>query len=148
MRTTLKLIGHISLSPSAELICIDPARVAEFWPHVRGLILGAIKRTGLSSSADVEASILSGGSLLWIAWNGARIEAAASTRIAMTDSGKVCTLVACGGGDRRRWMPMLGKLEIYAKAEGCSRVRIFGRKGWTRVLKNYAVKHVVLERLL
>lgn len=136
------------MSASAELICVDPARVAEFWPHVRGMILGAIKKCGLSDSAEVEASILCGGSLLWIAWNGATIEAAASTRIATIDGGKVCTLVACGGGDRRRWMPMLRKLEIYAKAEGCSRVRIFGRRGWARVLKTYRVSNVVLERLL
>ena len=136
------------MSASAELICIDPVRVAEFWPHVRGMVLSAIRRTGLGSSRDVEASILSGGSLLWIAWNGTTIEAAASTKIVMTDGGKVCVLVACGGGDRRRWMPMLRKLEIYAKAEGCSCVRIFGRKGWARVLDSYAVKHVVLERSL
>ena len=136
------------MSASVELICVDPARAAEFWPHVRVMILGAIKRCGLSDCADVEASILGGGSLLWIAWNGTTIEAAASTKISMIDGGLVCTLVACGGGDRRRWMPMLRKLEIYAKANGCSRVRIFGRRGWARVLKTYRVSNVVLERLL
>lgn len=133
---------------AVELICVDPARVAEFWPHVRGMILGAIKRTGLGHSPDVEASILGGGSLLWIAWNGSAIEAAASTQITMADCGKVCELVAVGGKNRRRWMPMLRKLEIYAKAEGCTCVRIFGRRGWARVLAGYDVKHVVLERPL
>ena len=136
------------MSASAELICIDPARVAEFWPHVRGMILGAIERCGLSDPRDVEISILSGGSLLWIAWNGATIEAAASTQITAVNSDKTCTLVACGGTDRRRWLPMLRKLEIYAKAEGCSRVRIIGRRGWSRILESYAVKHVILERPL
>ncbi|UZE51913.1 hypothetical protein ONR75_15895 [Rhodopseudomonas sp. P2A-2r] len=136
------------MSPSAELICIELARVAEFWPHVRGMILGAIERTGLSDAGDVEGSILRGGSLLWIAWNGKTIEAAASTEIMSIGARKVCVLVACGGRDRRRWLPMLRKLEIYAKAEGCSCVRIIGRRGWVRVLKSYAVKHVILERPL
>ena len=138
------------MSASVELICVDPARVAEFWPHVRVMILCAIKRCGLSDCADIEASILGGGSLLWIAWNGSVIEAAASTRISTIDGGKVCTLVACGGGDRRRWMPMLRKLEIYAKANGCRCVRILGREGWRRVLadQDYCVTNVVLEKSL
>ncbi len=136
------------MSPSVELVCIDPARVAEFWPHVRGLILGAIARTGLSHTRDVEASILSGRSLLWITWDGQAIDAAAATEIVANDLGKVCVLVACGGRNRRRWFPMLGKIEVYAKAEGCSCVRILGRRGWARLLKSYAARHVVLEKRL
>lgn len=136
------------MTAAAELICIDPARVAEFWPHVRSMILGAIKRTGLSHSGDIEASILSGGSLLWIAWNGSAIEAAAATQLRIADSGKVCTLVACGGKGVRHRLAMLTKIENYARDGGCSRVRIFGRKGWVRVLPHYSVEHVVLERRL
>lgn len=136
------------MSASVELVCIDPARVAEFWPHVRSMILGAIMRTGLSHTRDVEESILTGGSLLWIAWDGRAIDAAAATEIVETDAGKVCVLVAVGGKNMHRWFPMLKKLEIYAKAEGCSCLRIFGRRGWVRLLKNYAVEHVVLEKRL
>lgn len=138
------------MSASASLVCIDPARVGEVWPLVRSMVLSAITRTGLSHSGDIEASILSGDSLLWItpASDGRSIEAAASTKLSLTDAEKVCVLVACGGTNRRRWLPLLAQIEAYAKAAGCSRVRIFGRRGWARVLESYAVEHVVLERLL
>jgi hypothetical protein len=60
----------------------------------------------------------------------------------------VCVLTACGGDDMRRWLGLLGGIEDYAKAEGCSRVRIFGRKGWVRVLEHYRIRNVILEREL
>jgi hypothetical protein len=45
-------------------------------------------------------------------------------------------------------LPLLQKLEAFAKAEGCAVMRIFGRKGWHRVLDGYHVEHVVLEKEL
>ena len=59
---------------------------------------------------------------------------------------RVCVLTACGGRDMKRWLPLLEIIEAYAKAEGGGRLRIFGRKGWQRMLKNYRVTNIVLER--
>jgi hypothetical protein len=134
----------------ASLVCIDPARVAEFWPLCRDMILSAITRTGLSHPRELEASLLSGGSLLWIALSADRksIEAAVATQVKDTDASRVCELLACGGSNRAQWLPLLRQIEDYARAEGCSRMRAFGRKGWLRVLSGYSVAHVVLERPL
>jgi hypothetical protein len=84
---------------------------------------------------------------LWLAWSG-RIDAAATTILTQTDTRKVCVLTACGGRDMRRWLELLEQIEAYARAEGCSRIRIFGRKGWQRMLENYHVSNIVLERKL
>ena len=126
-----------------QLICVDPARVGEFWPHARDLIRAAIERTKLSEFADIETDVLSGDQLLWLAWSD-RIEAAATTHL----SRDVCTLTACSGYDRDRWLPLFEKIEIYAKAEGAITMRIYGRKGWLRVLNGYRVEHVILEKSL
>jgi hypothetical protein len=48
----------------------------------------------------------------------------------------------------RRWLPLLAKIEAYARDENCRCVRIFGRVGWSRVLQGYAVKNVVLDKEL
>jgi hypothetical protein len=56
--------------------------------------------------------------------------------------------VACSGQNRERWLPLFEKIEQYAREEGCSCVRIYGRKGWERVLQGYRVEHVILERQL
>ncbi len=129
-------------------VCVDPKRINEIWPHVRALIEAAIKRTGLSAFCDVEDEILCGDGLLWLAWDGDTIKAAASTSLQVTDAGLVCVLTACGGHDMHEWLPLLADIETYAKAEKCRCVRIFGRKGWAKVLNDYAVKNVVLDKEL
>ena len=45
-------------------------------------------------------------------------------------------------------MLAMSRIEGWARAEGAALVRIYGRKGWARVLKNYHVSNVVLERRL
>ena len=133
---------------TAELICVDPALIHDVWAHARGRIQSAIEQTGLSDFGEVEKDILRGGQLLWLAWNGEAIEAAATTQLTRIGDRKVCTLTACAGEHRERWLPLFGTIEAYAKAEGCAVMRVFGRKGWSRVLDGYRVEHVVLEKEL
>jgi hypothetical protein len=137
--------GHSSL---AELVCVDPQRVHEIWPHVSRLLKMACRRTELSAFADIEADILAGRSLLWIAWNGRTVEAAAATILINSGIGKVCIITVCGGADMKRWLPLIDQIEIYARAEGCKRIRIFGRKGWLRVLEGYKEKHIIMDKEL
>jgi GNAT superfamily N-acetyltransferase len=132
-------------SASVDLLCVDPEKVFDFWPYARGLIKTAVDATNLSDFADIENDVLNGDQLLWLAWSQSRhIEAAATTHL----SRKVCTLTACSGHDRGRWLPLFAHIEKYAKDEGCSAMRIYGRKGWERVLDGYRVEHVVLEKAL
>lgn len=131
-----------------DLICVDPKRVHEFWPHAAEMIRSAVRRTNLSHSQDIEYDITSGDSLLWLAWDGAKIEAAASTSLIETDTDKVCVLTACGGENMNHWLPLLKQIETYAKAEGCQCVRIYGRKGWLRILKDYQMTNIVIEKVL
>lgn len=126
---------------SASLVCVDPARISEIWPAAKGLIRSAIERTGLSEFADIEREVLVGDQLLWLAWSD-RIEAAATTHL----SRNVCTLTACGGHERERWLPLFAKIEQYARDEGVKVMRLYGRKGWQRVLEGYRSEYIVLEK--
>jgi hypothetical protein len=47
-----------------------------------------------------------------------------------------------------RWLRLIAGIEVYAKNEGCSCVRIFGRKGWLRALEGYRAKCVILNKEL
>ncbi len=134
------------MSASVELVCVNPKQAHEVWPYVSELICRATRRTNLSHSHDIEYDVLYGDGLLWLAWNGNAIEAAATTSLIETDTDKVCVLTACGGEQMDRWLPLLAKIEDYAKAEGCACVRIYGRKGWIRMLPDYHVEHVILEK--
>lgn len=136
------------MSALADLVCVDPKRINEVWPHVKHLIERAIKRTDLSCFRDIEDEVLSGDGLLWIVWDGTKVKCAATTSLSLTENSKACTLTACGGEGMHEWLPLFAKIEAYAKAEKCTCVRIYGRKGWLRALEGYRVKHVILERPL
>jgi hypothetical protein len=131
-----------------DLLCVDPQRIHQVWPHVSDLIHGAVKRTNLSHTQDIEAEILAGRGLLWLALDRATIKAAATTSLVRTDRDLVCILTACGGEDMHQWLPLLRKIETYARDEGCACVRIYGRKGWARVLDGYRIDHVILGKAL
>jgi hypothetical protein len=122
------------------------------WPQVAPRLRRAILRTGLSAFADVERDVLDGRALLWLALSQSDgeivIDAVATTRLEQTDAGKVCVIVACEGRGRHRWLPLIGGIEAYAKAEGCRSVRIFGRNGWQRVLGGYRHTHVIIQKEL
>ena len=136
------------MSSTAELVCVDPARVGEIWPHVSPLLKAACYRTKLNAFADIEADILAGRSLLWVAWNGRTVESAAATVLINSELGKVCVITVCGGSDMKRWLPLIDQIETYATDEGCKRVRIYGRKGWLHVLDGYEENHVIMDKEL
>jgi hypothetical protein len=133
---------------SAELVCVDPQRVHEIWPYVAPLLKLACCRTRLNAFEDIETDILSGRSLLWMAWNGCAVEAAAATILINSEIGKICIITVCGGSGMKRWLPLLDQIEAYAEREGCARVRIYGRRGWLRVLEGYAEKHIIMDKEL
>jgi hypothetical protein len=131
-----------------QLACIPPPRVAEIWPHVEQLIRAAIEKPRLDDFATVKHNLFNGGSLLWVAWNDSGVKAAAVTQIAIANGDKYCTICACGGRDSKEWLPLIRGLEVYAKQEMCRAMRIYGRRGWMRVLPDYKVVGYVLERTL
>src|SRR5262249_5020222 len=94
-----------------QLICVDPAQAHEFWPHVASLIRAAMEKGRLSSYADVEHAVRNGNALLWLAWNGETIKAAAVTELTHANGETFCTIVACGGHDRSQWLHLIEGLE-------------------------------------
>ena len=133
---------------TAELLCVAPALAAKFWPHVRGALKVAMERTDLGSIEELELDVIEGRQLLWLAWHEGQIMASATTHLVKPGEDKVCVLTACAGHHRETWLPLFGRIEQYAKAEGAKKMRIFGRKGWERVLDGYHVEHVVLEKVM
>lgn len=133
-----------------DLICVPPDIVPQVWPFVSGLMWVAVKKGGLSSFAPIQDDVLNGRSLLWIAWGGdtTKVEAAGISQITETEWRKVCTIVAVAGKQMERWLSLLGQIESYAKQEGCTGMRIMGRRGWEKVLPDYHVKRIVIEKVL
>jgi hypothetical protein len=129
-------------------ICIAPALVGGFWPYVAPLIEAAMRRGGITDFTLVERAVFTGTALLWIACDARRINAAAITELGAVGGERFCTIVACAGADRAQWLPLIAELEDYARREGCKAMRIFGRRGWSRVLPDYKTTRILLEKAL
>jgi len=116
----------------AELICVDPARIREFWPYAGPLVRAATRL--LSLFEQIERSALAGDQLLWMIWDGEQIRATATTHL----SEGVCTVTSCSGDGMKEWLSTFSQIQQYAKDEGCS-VRIQGRSGWKRALERAGI---------
>jgi hypothetical protein len=130
-----------------EIACVPPDKVPLIWPRVSGLIYIAMKRGDLEQFAPVQEAVLAGRSQLWLAVQDRNeILSAAITELHATENRKVCVIVACGGSDMNKWLDLIGEIERFAKAEGCTRTRIVGRVGWERVLPGYRTRRIVLDK--
>jgi hypothetical protein len=118
------------------------------WPLVAHLIRAAMRKGRISDFADVERAVLAGTQLLWVAADSAAIWAAATTELTHANGEKLCTIVACGGRHRARWLPLKKELEKFAQAEGCAAIRIHGRRGWAREFPDYRLTRILLEKQL
>ena len=147
MQTRQPRAGRSCTPLSVDLVCVPPDDVHKIWPQAGELIRAAIEQTDLSEFADLEYDVLSGDQLLWLAISD-HIEMATTTHLVKTRGKPVLIITACGGSRRDRWLPLLYQIENYARAEGAGRVRLYGRKGWERTLKDYRTEYVIMEKNL
>ena len=100
-----------------------------------------VRGTGETKIQEIENELDNGTMLLWLGVDGIEIVSAGITQL--TDD--VCTLVAYGG---RREDHLMETIEQYARDEDCKKVRVIGREGWKRVLKDYRQPYIVLEKAI
>ena len=144
-------MSGVAREEGPELVCVDPARVHEFWPHVGPLLDEAFNRFGSNDERkEVENGVRQGVMLLWLAWSSLRkIECALVTDLIKEDDYLVCRLRALAGCKVSRWIALLEKIEDYARAENCKFIRYVGRRGWVMMLgEDYRVTHVRAEKRL
>lgn len=125
-----------------QLLCVPPWQVDEFWPVASRFVNAAARRAHLRTIEDLKTGVHSGLALLWIAMDGHRVLGAGVTE-RHKDS---CWIIAWGADDQEKCAPLLETIEQFAKREGCKSVRLCGRPGWARTLKDYRTKAVVLEK--
>jgi hypothetical protein len=92
----------------------------------------------------VEFDVRSANALLWLVIDGDQVVGAGVTQLALPFG----WIVAFGGEDMRRSIPLIENIERHFREEGCTRVRIVGRPGWQRMLTDYRPVAVLLEKEL
>jgi hypothetical protein len=133
---------------TCQVLLVPTNRVGQIWDRVGPLLARAMTKLQIGDCGTLAQQLRDAQALLWIAVDGQELKAALATQVSIVDGRKYCTLVALGGRHRRDWLPMLGKIEDYARAEGCIAMRIYGRPGWSRVLPDYKIIGHITERKL
>lgn len=128
-----------------SLVCVEPDSLKEVWETVAPLIRASMKGA-LFGFDQVEQELFSDRAQLWIVWDGEAILCAGITQLYKKK--RVCLLTACGGRDRGEWLHLAPGIEEFARAEGCTKMMVVGRKGWLRELKDYQLTQVILEKEL
>lgn len=134
-------------SPQAasELVCFSSEQIPIVWPSVKDHIERAVERVTTYTLDDVYEGLCDQRMQLWTSISG-DVEAALVTSIE-TDHTKFCLLLAAGGANVDAWAPWIGTVEEWARGEGCTEMRIYGRIGWARKL-NYRIDYTRLSKAL
>ena len=118
------------------------------WGSVKGFIA-----SGLAEGEELDRileRLTATSCQLWVAYSEKEIIAACVTELPTIANRKVCNVISCGGTRMDEWLGLsLPVIEAWAKHNGCTAMRFPEiRPGWQRVLKDYQLKKILLEKAL
>lgn len=128
----------------SELVCFSSGQIPVVWPAVKPHIQRAVERVTYTID-DVYDGLCNQRMQLWTSIN-ADVEAALVTSIE-EDHTKFCLLLAAGGANVDEWSPWIVTVEEWAREQGCTEMRIYGRIGWARKL-DYQIDYTRLSKQL
>jgi hypothetical protein len=137
-------------SSSVELVAIPPYDAHHIEEWFRPLIAPALLRTRKLDAQSLfdlaEKELLQ----LWVAYDKEKQEvlSGAVTEVAVFSTRKVGRVLLAAGRNLNQWKAFMGRLEEWARAEGCSAIEIIGRPGWGRVYPDYElIEHTFSKEL-
>ena len=132
-----------------RLVPISADNVKNVWAYVAKFIEAACKKgpDNLSPN-DLRVSCETSRHQLWVLISNNGAEAAAVTGIYDDDEVRRAEWIAFGGsGDV--WQEFMAPIEQWAKDQGCTAFRSYGRPGMTkRMPTEYRVKGIIFEKSL
>ena len=136
------------MQSSVSFVGILSKDVWVIWGSVKGFIQDGLAE---GESLDTILERLTATSCqLWVAYSEKEIIAACVTELPTIANRKVCNVISCGGTRMDEWLGLsLPVIEAWAKSNGCTAMRVPEiRPGWRRVLKDYHLTRINLERPL
>ena len=154
MQTQPQQIGRSDISSSEvkpKLVAVAPDKLADLIA-AQPVVLKAFEDVSARNGGrfSVEAildKIARKHWVLWLVWDGRVIRSVLATELAHEISGmKVCNIPFCTGSNAQNWVGLLHEIEAWARSEGCVKIGANMRKGWQKLIKDYRMTHVYLEK--
>lgn len=141
-----------STTPDLLLAQIEQGDIEPYGELFRELLDRVTPLThGTISTDDVLRMVQNGQFQLWTVFErGAdKLTALMVSQLSVFPSGvKACEVIMCAGDGMRTWMPFLLDVEQWARANGCDRMIVNGRRAWGRVLTGFDEQYVVFKKPL
>ena len=118
------------------------------WPKVLPILTKALDRDADYSPQDIYSQVKNYESQLMVCERAGAPEFVLVTSIVHVKNKKACSLFLAAGENARHWISYLGSVENWARQSGCDSIRLSGRPGWQKLLKDYRLKDIVLEKSL
>lgn len=132
---------------ASKLQCYTSEQIECAWPWIEPHIRRGLERQTDYCAEDIKEGLLNKSMQVWCwqSWN--TIHAAMVTTIQNDAETKWCLLLCIGGDSMDEWKTRLPIVEEWAKENGCTEMRIYGRIGWARVL-GYDVEYTKLKKVI
>jgi len=133
----------------SELRGISTFEVPLYWHRIAELLLPVIDLPGVDNTLeDVRHFLHTGAMQAWhVDWKTIVVTTITPYGAnPQQPTKRVCQIVYCAGTDMPAWLDdVVEHLSRWARTQGCQKLRITGRKGWTKVLPDFVETCVTLE---
>jgi hypothetical protein len=125
-----------------------PSFVERIQPYLARIAAGS---DGHYTAADVQAAIMAGHFLLWLALDGPEIACLMLTQIVSYPQARAMRCVALVGRQPKRWLHLLEQIEFHAKTHfGCSLMEAQHPPKYAHLLRTggWHTTHVISQKAL
>lgn len=133
---------------SSVLSGVPAASIQKYWLVVEKFVASALKYSnGRYRLVDVFAALIKQDMQLWVAGNeDGSVKVCAITEVIDYPSMRVANFFLVAGEEREGWLHHLESVEEWAREKGCVKLELRGRKGWEKVLKDWNMSQIILEK--
>ena len=134
--------------PKLRADLVDPNDLPKLWPQLEPLIEEACRWSdGQFSVLGVVDGIRDGRFRLVAFFERDKVQSALVLTVSEFQTRKrILEVLLASGTAMREWMKLEHELIAYAKAAGCSAIRMIGREGLQKALTTWKRTAIVLER--
>jgi len=136
---------------AVKLIAVSSDNIETAWDDVKKYIGDGLDYAdGKFKPEDIKRSLLERDMQLWVAYNVEKQSAVGCgvTQILVYPQEKRIMFFLAAGDTSSDLLGLLEPIYDWGRQQGCSAVELYGRKGWTKLLKDYEQIHVVLRKRL
>lgn len=130
-----------------ELIGVQAEQLPLVWEQVAPLLEKVFAHSNGEHTLETIYPLLANrDAQLWIGCDKEIVHAGLTQVITFKTGKQIVEIFFLGGERMDEWLPHIDIIEKWAKQIGCSEVRISGRKGWEKVMKEYKPIYTTLSK--